>query len=151
MNTNKIWLYLPLYMRTGMNFLLLFQVKEYLGDESRGPYRSTYCETYVLDAKREGISMQVQSRTKYLFHEWVIKNNFKAHHQCGHFFSWSIWRWLYFMLDVMYVCSPVGFLFLLVFQLKRLTTIWVSSVARIKRRSATYPSLGGPATFWVLK
>ncbi|KAM7440905.1 hypothetical protein ABFA07_009896, partial [Porites harrisoni] len=34
------------------------KVKEYLGDESRGPYRSTYCETYVLDAKPEGISMQ---------------------------------------------------------------------------------------------
>ena len=49
--------------------LASFQLKVYLGDESRGPYRSTYCETYVLEAKREGILMQVHSRTKYLFHE----------------------------------------------------------------------------------
>ena len=38
---------------------LNFKVKEYLGDESRGPYRSTYCETYVIDKPGGGISIQV--------------------------------------------------------------------------------------------
>ena len=36
------------------------QVKEYLGDESRGPYRSTYYETYVIDGRKPGaVSIQV--------------------------------------------------------------------------------------------
>ncbi|KAJ7358908.1 hypothetical protein OS493_020746, partial [Desmophyllum pertusum] len=35
-------------------------VKEYLGDESRGPYRSTYYETYVIDSKPGGISIQAR-------------------------------------------------------------------------------------------
>ena len=47
----KYDMYLPFYMGTGMIFLPLFQVKVYPGDESRSPFRSTYCETYVLDAK----------------------------------------------------------------------------------------------------
>lgn len=41
----------------------IYQVKEYLGDESRGPYRSTYCETYVIDGKPGGISIQVWNKT----------------------------------------------------------------------------------------
>ena len=42
-------------------------MKEYLGDESRGPYRSTYCETYVIDRREPGaISIQVQF-TAYKF------------------------------------------------------------------------------------
>ena len=40
-------------------FYFNHKVKEYLGDESRGPYRSTYCETYVIDGKAGGISIQV--------------------------------------------------------------------------------------------
>lgn len=34
------------------------KVKVYPGDESKSPYRSTYCETYVLNAKRGEISVQ---------------------------------------------------------------------------------------------
>ena len=54
-----------------MIFLPLFQVKVYPGDESRSPYRSTYCETYVLNAKRGEISVQVHGRSNYLLHESV--------------------------------------------------------------------------------
>ncbi|XP_078349309.1 uncharacterized protein LOC144634272 [Oculina patagonica] len=35
------------------------KVKEYLGDDSRGPYRSTYCETYFTDGNSTGISVRV--------------------------------------------------------------------------------------------
>ena len=54
-----------------MIFLPLFQVKVYPGDDSRSPFRSTYCETYVLDAKGGEISIQVHSRANYLMHESV--------------------------------------------------------------------------------
>ena len=70
-DTRKICMYLPFYMGTGMIFLPLFQVKVYPGDESRSPFRSTYCETYVLDAKGGEISIQVHSRANYLMHESV--------------------------------------------------------------------------------
>ena len=73
MDTKKIWVYLPFYMGTGTIFLPLFQVKVYPGDESKSPYRSTYCETYVLNAKRGEISVQVHvhSRWNYLLDESV--------------------------------------------------------------------------------
>jgi len=34
------------------------KVNEYLGDDSRGPYRSTYCETYFTDGNPTGISVK---------------------------------------------------------------------------------------------
>ena len=57
-----------------MIFLPLFQVKVYPGDESRSPYRSTYCETYVLNAKRGEISVQVHvhGRSNYLLHDQTL-------------------------------------------------------------------------------
>ena len=52
-----------------ISFYFKHKVKEYLGDESRGPYRSTYCETYVIDGKAGGISIQVN--TNYII---ILKN-----------------------------------------------------------------------------
>lgn len=42
------------------------KVKEYLGDESRGPYRSTYCETYVFD-KQLGERTTVATRSDRIY------------------------------------------------------------------------------------
>lgn len=42
------------------------KVKEYLGDESRGPYRSTYCETYVMD-KQFGERTTVATRSDRIY------------------------------------------------------------------------------------
>ena len=54
-----------------MIFLPLFQVKVYPGDESRSPYRSTYCETYVLNRGEISVQVHVHSRSNYLLHESV--------------------------------------------------------------------------------
>ncbi|XP_022799052.1 platelet-derived growth factor receptor alpha-like [Stylophora pistillata] len=42
------------------------KVKEFLGDESRGPYRSTYCETYVFD-KQLGERTTVATRSDRIY------------------------------------------------------------------------------------